>query len=143
MPVPEFLKNPLPLRAIAKQLWDLSAVPRQRTFKLLSLNCEDELEKEKLLEFSSFEGQDDLFKYANRPRRTILEVLRDFRKSTSKLNLKLMFEIFQFIKTRSFSIASCPEHGKLDLLVAVVQYKTMLANPREGFVFELDETIEV
>lgn len=132
MPVPDYLNVPLPLKTIAKQLWDLNAVPRQRTFKLLALNCDDELEKEKLLEFASAEGQEDLFTYANRPKRTILEVLRDFHKATAKLNLQSLFEIFQFIKTRSFSIASCPEHGTLDLLVAIVQYKTMLSAPRLG-----------
>lgn len=132
MPVPDYLKDPLALKTIAKQLWDLNAIPRQRTFKMLSINCDDELEKEKLLEFSSAEGQEDLFAYANRPRRTILEVFRDFHKATAKLNLRLLFEIFQFIKTRSFSIASCPEYGKLDVLVAIVQYKTMLSKPRLG-----------
>ena len=34
----------------------------------------DELEREKLLEFSSSEGQEELFTYCNRPRRTIMEV---------------------------------------------------------------------
>lgn len=132
MPVPGYLKVPLPLRIIAKQLWDLNAVPRPRTFKLLSTIVDDELEKEKLLEFASAEGQEDLFTYANRPRRTILETLQDFHKAASKLTIQVLFEIFQFIKTRSFSIASCPEYGKLELLVAVVKYKTMLAKPREG-----------
>lgn len=132
MPVPDFLLQPLPLNIIAKQLWDLNAIPRPRAFKLLSLNCDDELEKEKLLELSSPEEQEDLFAYANRPRRTILEVLRDFHKAASKLTIQMMFELFQFIKTRSFSIASCPEYGKLDLLVAVVKFKTMLSKPRQG-----------
>lgn len=132
MPVPDYLKQPIPLKMIAKQLWDLNAIPRPRAFKLLSVNCDDELEKEKLLELSSPEGQADLFAYANRPRRTILEVLRDFHKAASKLTIQMMFELFQFIKTRSFSIASCPEYGKLDLLVAIVKYKTILAQPREG-----------
>lgn len=132
MPLPEYLKIPVPLRVIAEQLWDLNAVPRPRTFQLLAINCTDELEREKLLELSSPEGQEDLFTYANRPRRNILEVLCDFHKATSKLTIQMLFEIFQFIKTRSFSIASCPEHGKLELLVAIVEYKTMLAKPRKG-----------
>lgn len=132
MPVPDYLKQPIPLKMIVKQLWDLNAIPRPRAFKLLSVNCDDELEKEKLLELSSPEGQADLFAYANRPRRTILEVLRDFHKAASKLTIQMMFELFQFIKTRSFSIASCPEYGKLDLLVAIVKYKTILAKSREG-----------
>lgn len=132
MPVPDFLKGYFTLKTIAKQLWDLNAVPRARTFRLLAINCENELEKEKLLEFATPQGQEDLFAYANRPRRTILEVLRDFRHATAKLNLQILFEIFQFIKTRSFSIASCPEHKTLDLLVAVVDYKTMLSKRRNG-----------
>lgn len=132
MPVPEFLRQTICLKTIAKQLWDLNAVPRTRLFKLLAVNCTDELEQEKLLELASAEGQDELFSYAHRPKRTILEVLRDFHKSTSKLNLQILFEIFEFIKTRSFSIASCPEHGTLDLLVAVVEYKTIIATPRKG-----------
>lgn len=132
MPVPEFLCQPIPLKTIAKQLWDLNATPRSRTFKLLAINCQDEMEKEKLEELASPQGQEDLYSYANRPKRTILEVLRDFHKSTSKLHLKILFEIFDFIKTRSFSIASCPEHGKLDLLVAVVEYKTLISKPRKG-----------
>lgn len=132
MPLPDYLKIPLPLKVIAEQLWDLNAVPRPRVFQLLAINCTDELEREKLLELSTPEGQEDLFTYANRPRRNILEVLRDFHKATSKLTIQMLFEIFQFIKTRSFSIASCPEHGKLDLLVAIVDYKTMLATPRKG-----------
>lgn len=132
MPVPHFLNRPLTLKSIAKQLWDLNAIPRQRTFELLAMNCQDELEKEKLLEFTSPEGQEELYSYVNRPRRTILEVLQDFHKSTKQLTLQMLFEVFEFIKPRSFSIASCPEHGKLELLVAVVEYKTMLAKRRKG-----------
>lgn len=132
MPVPEYLKNPIQLKTAAKQLWDLNGVPRSRAFKLLAIDCQDELEKEKLLEFASSEGQEDLFAYANRPKRTILEVFRDFHKATSKLTVQMLFEIFQFIKTRSFSIASCAEYGRLDLLIAVVEYKTMLTKPRKG-----------
>lgn len=132
MPVPQHLQRPLSLSTIATQYWNLNAIPRQRAFELLSLNCENELEIEKLMEFTTAEGQQDLFSYANRPRRTILEVLYDFPHSTSKLTLPIIFELFEPIKARSFSIASCRESGKLDLLVAVVEYKTNLKIPRYG-----------
>lgn len=132
MPVPTHLHGLLSLRTIATQLWDLNAIPRPRTFELLAINCKNELEKEKLFEFTTPEGQEELYAYANRPRRTIVEVLSDFRHSTSQLNLPLLFEIFQSIKPRSFSIASCHQSGTLDLLVAVVTYKTMITRPREG-----------
>lgn len=132
MPVPNYLCGLLSLRTIARQLWDLNAIPRPRTFELLAINCKNELEKEKLLEFTTPEGQEELYTYANRPRRTIVEVLSDFRHSTSQLNLPILFELFQSIKPRSFSIASSHQSGTLDLLVAVVTYKTMISRPREG-----------
>lgn len=132
MLVPDFLQTPLTLKTICKQYWDLSAVPRGRAFELLALNCKNELEKEKLIELSSPEGQEELYSYANRPRRSILEVLYDFNHSTSQLTLPVLFELFQSIKARSFSIASCAESKKLEILVAVVEYKTMLAKKRKG-----------
>lgn len=132
MPVPEYLQRPVSLRTIARQYWDLNAIPRPRTFEMLALNCQNELEKEKLIEFTTAEGQEDLYGYANRPRRTILETLADFRHSTSQLTLPVIFELFQPIKPRSFSIASCHQTGTLDLLVAVVTYKTMISKPRTG-----------
>lgn len=132
MPIPAHLKRPLSLKAIATQLWDLNAIPRPRTFELLAINCNNELEREKLLEFTTAEGQQDLFSYANRPRRTIIETLTDFPHSTSQLNLQTIFELFQPMKSRSFSIASSKVTGKLDILVAIVEYKTMLQAPRLG-----------
>lgn len=99
---------------------------------MLALNCDNELEKEKLIEFATAQDQDDLFKYANRPRRTTLEVLYDFPHATSKLTLDTLMELFQTIRPRSFSIASSSKSGKLDLLVAVVEYKTILQHPRLG-----------
>lgn len=132
MPVPLLLRKPHQLKTIATQYWDLASPPRARVFEILSLNCENELEKEKLLEFSSLAGQEDLFTYVNRPRRTILEVLEDFRHATAKLTLQSLFEMFQPIKPRPFSIASSSISGKLDILVAVVEYYTNLRAQRKG-----------
>lgn len=132
MPAPSVLNRPLPLRTIATQYWDLNALPSQRAFEVLGYNCEDELERDKLKEFCSYEGQEDLLSYVNRPRRTILEVLQDFPKATSKLTLELLFEFFQPIKPRPFSIASSSLSDRLDLLVAVVKYYSKLKAPRLG-----------
>lgn len=132
MPAPSMLSHPLPLVTIARQYWDLNALPRPRAFEVLSYNCDNELEKGKLLEFASFEGQEDLLTYVNRPRRTILEVLEDFPHATSKLTLDILFELFQPIKPRPFSIASSVLSNRLDLLVAVVEYQTRLKAPRKG-----------
>lgn len=132
MPVPDFLRDVRSLRCLATQYWDLSAIPRPRTFALLARDCKNELEREKLMEFATAQDQDALFKYANRPRRTTLEVLRDFPKATSQLQLETLVELFSVIRPRSFSIASSSKSGRLDLLVAVVEYKTILAEPRLG-----------
>lgn len=132
MPVPDYLSQTLSLRCLATQYWDLNAIPRPRAFALLARDCENELEREKLLEFATAKDQDDLFKYANRPRRTTLEVLHDFPNATSKLQLHTLMELFSVIRPRSFSIASSCKSGRLDLLVAVVEYKTILSEPRRG-----------
>ncbi|XP_055525881.1 NADPH-dependent diflavin oxidoreductase 1 [Wyeomyia smithii] len=132
MPVPPILNKPLSLGTIAQQYWDLSAIPRARAFAVLARFCSDELEREKLEDFSSYEGQEELFSYANRPRRTILEVLQDFPHACQSLTLPALFELFQPIKARPFSIASSAASNKLKILVAVIEYQTKLKQPRLG-----------
>ncbi|XP_058055576.1 NADPH-dependent diflavin oxidoreductase 1 [Anopheles bellator] len=132
MPVPCILQKPLPLSIIAEQYWDLTAIPRARAFTVLAKKCDNELEREKLLEFASIEGQEELFSYANRPRRTILEVLQDFPHATKCLSLEAMFELFQPIKPRAFSIASAAASNTIQILVAIIEYKTKLSVPRRG-----------
>ncbi|XP_053682767.1 NADPH-dependent diflavin oxidoreductase 1 [Sabethes cyaneus] len=132
MPVPSILNKPLPLSILAQQYWDLSAIPRARAFAVLARTCSDDLEREKLQDLSSYEGQEDLFSYANRPRRSILEVLQDFPHACRSLNLPALFELFQPIKARPFSIASAAASGKLKILVAVIEYRTKLKQPRLG-----------
>ncbi|KAK7865470.1 hypothetical protein R5R35_002345 [Gryllus longicercus] len=109
-------------------------VPHRYFFKLLSHFTTNELEKEKLEEFVSVEGQQELFNYCNRPRRTILEVLADFPNAAANIPLNYLFELLRPIKPRAFSIASSPKkhEGELHLLVAVVKYKTKLFLPRLG-----------
>ncbi|CAH0721294.1 unnamed protein product, partial [Brenthis ino] len=135
MPVPDFLQQPLTLYEIAEQYWDLKAFPTQYHFSLLALVSEDKLERDKCLELSSPEGQEDWLNYCRRLRRSTLEVLHDFHKSASKLTIEILFELFPTIKPRSFSIASSGlvSQGKeLELLIAVVKYHTKLKKPRLG-----------
>lgn len=49
-------------------------MPRRSFFQLLSCFSTSELEREKLQEFSSAQGQEELYSYCSRPRRTTLEV---------------------------------------------------------------------
>lgn len=132
LPLPQAYAEPLTLRQAATFIWDLSAKPRQRFLEVLSQNCNDEMEHEKLVEFCTAEGLDDLVAYVNRPRRTLLELLQDFRHATANLTLSQLFEMMPLIQIRSFSIASDVSSGALDLLVAVVNYKTIMHTPRLG-----------
>nr|CAD7425144.1 unnamed protein product [Timema monikensis] len=164
MPVPHALNQPITLGQCAQQYWDLNAkrsktndsiwinssndktdmpvrfemflqaTPHRYFFHLLSHFTTSELEREKLLEFTTAEGQEELYNYCHRPRRTVIEVLQDFSQTTPHIPLEYMFELFRPIKPRAFSIASSPTaHNKeVHILVAVVKYQTKLIVPRYG-----------
>lgn len=132
--VPARLPQPCSVRFLLEHFLDISAVPRRSFFELLATFATDELEQEKLLEFSSAAGQDALHSYCNRPRRTALEVLTDFPHTTAELSIDCLLDLFPEIQPRSFSIASSLlEHpNRIQILLAVVKYKTMLVKPRKG-----------
>jgi len=115
---------------------DINSVPRMSFFEQLSQLADDELEREKLIEFmTTADGLEDLYTYCYRPRRTILEVFIDFPKTTQKIvRLEQLLDLVPSIKPRSFSIASSPavHKSKIQLLIAVVEYKTRLYESRKG-----------
>jgi len=106
LPLPWILEMPFSLENCVRHYWDLQCIPRRYFFELLGKFSTDELEKEKLEELSSSEGQQDLFTYCNRPRRTLMEVLYDFSKSAAKVPIAYLFDLIPVIKPRAFSIAS-------------------------------------
>ncbi|XP_074094792.1 NADPH-dependent diflavin oxidoreductase 1-like isoform X2 [Cotesia typhae] len=132
--IPHILKEPVKLEQLVKYYWDLNYIPRRSTMYILASISDNKLEKDKLIEFTTADGQEDLFNYVNRPRRNIIEVLYDFPNTAKKLNEKILFEIMSPIKPRAFSIASSNKYTKnqIDILVAVVKYKTNLITPRFG-----------
>lgn len=135
LPLPPALQGKvLSLRDVATRYWDLTAVPRRHVFEVLAHTTTSELEKEKLEEFLSAGGLDELYSYCHRPRRTTLEVLADFPHATAGLQIEHLFEIFQPISSRAYSIASSIEYDGpvVKLLVAVVKYRTRLSTPRLG-----------
>ncbi|KAM9441401.1 NADPH-dependent diflavin oxidoreductase 1 [Clarias gariepinus] len=133
-PVPVRLPQPCSIRFLVQEFLDIAAVPRRSFFELLATFTTNELEREKLLEFSSAQGQDELHSYCNRPRRTALEVLADFPHTTAELNVNYLLDLFPEIQPRSFSIASSvlAHPNRIQILVAVVKYKTRLVKPRKG-----------
>ncbi|XP_028273698.1 NADPH-dependent diflavin oxidoreductase 1 [Parambassis ranga] len=132
--VPVRLPQPCTIRTLVEIYLDIAAVPRRSFFELLATFSSNELEREKLAEFSSAGGQEDLLSYCNRPRRTALEVLADFPHTTAELKPDYLLDLFPEIQPRSFSIASSLQAhpDRLQILVAVVRYKTKLYTPRRG-----------
>ncbi|XP_060719181.1 NADPH-dependent diflavin oxidoreductase 1 [Tachysurus vachellii] len=133
-PVPTRLPQPCSIRFLVQEFLDIAAVPRRSFFELLATFATNDLEREKLAEFSSAQGQNELHSYCNRPRRTALEVLADFPHTTAELNVNYLLDLFPEIQPRSFSIASSLQAhpNRIQILVAVVKYKTKLHKPRKG-----------
>ncbi|KAM3910991.1 NADPH-dependent diflavin oxidoreductase 1 [Leptodactylus fuscus] len=133
-PMPPHLPQPCSVRHLVERYLDIRCVPRRSFFQLLSYFSPDEQEREKLQEFSSAAGQEELYTYCNRPRRTTLEVLVDFPHTTSSIPADYLLELIPRIRPRAFSIASSMQvdPNKLQILMAVVQYKTRLHDVRRG-----------
>ncbi|XP_058301765.1 NADPH-dependent diflavin oxidoreductase 1 isoform X4 [Hylobates moloch] len=135
---PMRLPQPCSMRHLVSYHLDIASVPRRSFFELLACLSLHELEREKLLEFSSAQGQEELFEYCNRPRRTILEVLCDFPHTAAAIPPDYLLDLIPVIRPRAFSIASSllvrgPTHpSRLQILVAVVQFQTRLKEPRRG-----------
>ncbi|XP_075690961.1 NADPH-dependent diflavin oxidoreductase 1 [Rhinoderma darwinii] len=133
-PVPPHLPQPCSVQHLVERYLDIRSVPRRSFFQLLSYFSPDEQEREKLQEFSSAAGQEELYTYCNRPRRTTLEVLLDFPHTTPSIPADYLLELIPRIRPRAFSIASSMQAhpNKLQILMAVVQYKTRLHEARRG-----------
>lgn len=134
MPVPQYLQNEVTFQTLCEEYFDLTSIPRRYVFSVLAQLTSSDLEREKCIEFTTAEGQTDLYNYCNRPKRNITEVLRDFPHAVENITIDMLFEIFPPIKNRAFSIASsCKAHeNEIHLLVAVVRYKTKLVKERLG-----------
>ncbi|RVE65475.1 hypothetical protein OJAV_G00116890 [Oryzias javanicus] len=147
-PVPARLPQPCSVHHLVESYLDIAAVPRRSFFELLATFATNELERDKLVEFSSAAGQEELNSYCNRPRRTALEVLTDFPHTTAELKVDYLLDLFPEIQPRSFSIASSlkAHPHRLQILVAVVRYKTKLHKWRRGlcstWLASLDPTKE-
>ncbi|XP_041098613.1 NADPH-dependent diflavin oxidoreductase 1 isoform X2 [Polyodon spathula] len=133
-PVPARLPQPCSVRFLLERFLDISSVPKRSFFELLGAFATNELEREKLVELSSMQGQEELHSYCTRPRRTALEVLSDFPHTTAALSVEYLLDLFPEIKPRSFSIASSLQvhPGHIQILLAVVTYKTRIHRPRRG-----------
>ncbi|XP_037349979.1 NADPH-dependent diflavin oxidoreductase 1 [Talpa occidentalis] len=134
VPRPARLPQPCSVRHLVSRYLDIASVPRRSFFELLACLSPHQLEREKLLELSSAQGQEQLLSYCTRPRRTTLEVLCDFPHSAGAVPPDYLLDLIPPIRPRAFSIASSElvHPSRLQILVAVVQYRTRLREPRRG-----------
>lgn len=123
--------TPLTLRSLITHHLDIMAIPRQSFFSYVFHFATDERQKERLQEFSQpGEGLEDLFDYANRPRRSILEVVTEF--DALKIPLKYVLDVFPIMRPRLFSISQKAHTMPVQLCVAIVKYQTIIKRIREG-----------
>ena len=134
LPPTWLLSQPCTVKECVRNYFDIMGVPKRYFFELLSFFTTDENEKEKFLELSSPEGQQELYDYCNRPKRSIMEVLADFTHTKESIPFEYLFDLIPPIKPRPYSIASSSlaVPGRAQLLVAVVEYRTVLKRPRLG-----------
>ncbi|CAJ0572898.1 unnamed protein product, partial [Mesorhabditis spiculigera] len=122
------------LRECLRRVLDLQHIPKKSFFEILSKVSTDEMERDRLREFTLPENLDELLDYTTRARRTAAEVLRDFFRTAAGLPPQRLFDIFPTIRARAFSIASCPitHSAQVQLLVGKVEYKSRMADRRRG-----------
>jgi len=122
--MPDHLPTITTLRSLFTRILDFNAIPRRSFFEYLRCFTSDTLEREKLDDFLSSEGavgnsslsflratfllvhspKDELYEYCYQVKRTILEVLADFRHV--KIPRDYIFDVFPPLRPREFSIAS-------------------------------------
>ncbi|KAG8711406.1 NAPDH-dependent diflavin reductase [Ceratobasidium sp. 423] len=124
--------SPTTLRSLITKHADINSVPRKSFMELLAHFTKDQMETDKLREFCTGEGLDELFDYTTRVRRTILEVLLEFRSAV--VPKEYIADLFPELRPRQFSIASSlsAHPSEIHLCVAIVSYRTKLRVPRKG-----------
>ncbi|KAI3332103.1 riboflavin synthase domain-like protein [Xylariaceae sp. AK1471] len=132
------LKNST-LRDLLIHNYDITCIPRRTFFTEIAHYTEDPAHKERLREFADPGYSDEFWDYTSRPRRSILEVLQDF--PTVRIPYQHVPAVFPVIRGREYSIASggylvkdprYPRDVVVDLVVALVKYKTVLRKTRQG-----------
>ncbi|KAF0686359.1 Aste57867_21803 [Aphanomyces stellatus] len=136
------IPSPCSASDLVRKYLDVFGTPRRSFFERLSLFAHDPEEKEKLLELCSPQGADLLHDYCTRERRTYIEVLQDFR--SCHVPLEYLLEMIPRLTPRAYSIASSSKihPGKVQLAVAIVDYKTPYKREKKGVCSAWLETLQ-
>lgn len=122
---------PTSMRDILQYAVSPQSVPNRYFFEILREYITNPLQKEKMDEFLSMEGYDQMYDYSIKSKRTCLEVLEDFE--FEGIPREFVLDMFPRMKVRKYSISSL---YKLEILVAMVEYRTSLKKPRKGVCSE-------
>ncbi|KAJ7555508.1 hypothetical protein O6H91_05G042300 [Diphasiastrum complanatum] len=125
--------SPVRIRSFVESVMDVdSASPRRYLFEVMSHFAKAEHEKERLQYFSSPEGRDDLYRYNQRERRTLLEILQDF--PSVQLPLEWLLQLAPRLQPRYFSISSSLKlhPNEAHITVAVVSWITPYKRKKTG-----------
>ena len=115
VPLPPHIPNPCTTRWLVTHYLDINSVPRRSFFELLWYHAggepdsDAELEKEKLAEFCTAQGQEELYNYCNRVKRNIREVRIP---STFVLRHQNIVDVFSLLSEIFFVITSPDSHKK-------------------------------
>ncbi|KAJ3134527.1 NADPH-dependent diflavin oxidoreductase 1 [Physocladia obscura] len=147
-----FPKN-LTLRSALTHHLDIFGAPKRYFFELLSFFTPDVMHADKLREFASPAGQEELYTYCHRLRRTTFEVLMDFHSCKGRIPPAYLFDLIPPMRPRMYSISSAPQSTSgsndnsssnsngnngnaatvvVDITVGIVVYKTKMQKLREG-----------
>ncbi|KAH6659564.1 hypothetical protein BKA67DRAFT_529707 [Truncatella angustata] len=136
------------LRQLLTNNYDITAIPKRSFFDNIKYYATDDMQKERLSEFSEPRFIDEFYDYTTRPRRSILEILQDF--SSVKLPYHFIPVVFPLIRGREYSMASSgplmevdgnKHDTRVELLVALVKYKTVLRKTRRGLCSRYIESL--
>ena len=130
----DFVPDGTTIENLVRYYLDIQSVPKRSFFEFLWPFSDNKLERDKLQEFASTEGQEEIYDYCVRPKRSILEVLLDFPNTVKNIKFEYIFDLIPPIKPRSFSIASASiaHKNEIHLIVGVVSYRTLMKRPRLG-----------
>ena len=127
---------PLPARCTLQELFevhlDVQGTPKRSFFRFLGRYATDEMHREKLEEFDSTAGQDELRRYCNKEKRTYAEVLLDFH--TARPPLSELVSNIPRLQPRAFSVSSSSllHPGYLEVTAALVRFTTPWKRERTG-----------
>jgi len=118
---------------IVEGLVDVEGAPPRRTFiQVMSQLCPETMYKDRLAHLSSPQGRDEFHEYIMQEGRNLTEILRDF--ACVPITLEWIISYAPRIQPRYYSAASSLKklEGAVDLLVALVEWKTPGRRFRKG-----------